>query len=536
MTPSHEPDPGHQATAGPPAPSFARWAFRCLAFLLVLVLIAMLSWPFGWDQGLFAWVGDEITRGGLPYRDAWDIKGPLTHYTFALAQTIFGRNMWGIRILDVLLLALCCTAVFRVVSLLTTKAVARWTVVLYGLWYAAGAYWQTAQPDGWVGMFLAIGLFPLVFTGSSASWHRWAGAGLAIGAGALVKLPYVVFLVVPLSLAFLDFQERRRSTALQNLAAAVVGTALLPLVALIWFSIHGALPQAIEALYTYPASAYSLHGVQNLSGRLKGLVLFGQAATLVAVALPFAIFGWWTLKSTSRRAATVMLSWLVVGIAAVVVQGRFYTYHWLIVSPPIAVLVASGVWQVAKMEFAGSSRLTFTIIVTAVMAFHVSTHPMLETLEFFRYVTGSTTKEAYYAHFGIPGDDLRAAQYLRDHTPDSASVVMLGWNASILYQSGRRSPTRFGYSMPLFMGEGTKIREAYRTEFMHVLEALPPAIIVVGQLSEMILGANYSVTDFPAFAALLTQKYRRTESFGNIVVYELRPQADPAADSLPATP
>jgi hypothetical protein len=90
--------------------------------------------------------------------------------------------------------------------------------------------------------------------------------------------------------------------------------------------------------------------------------------------------------------------------------------------------------------------------------------------------------------------------------------------------------------MPLFMGEGTKIREAYRTEFMHVLEASPPAIIVVGQLSEMILGANYSVTDFPAFAALLTQKYRRTESFGNIVVYELRPQAGSAADSLPATP
>jgi len=534
MTPSDRHDPRTHTTADPPAPRFARWAFRFLAFLLVLVLISMLSWPFGWDQGLFAWVGDVITQGGLPYRDAWDIKGPLTHYAFALAQTIFGRNMWGIRILDILLLAVCCTAIFRLVRVLTANAVARWTVVLYALWYAAGAYWQTAQPDGWAGMFLAIGLFPLVLRGDSRPWHQWGAAGLAIGASALVKLPYAAFLLLPLSLAFLDFREGRRHDALRNAATAVVGTLFLPLVALIWFSVHDALPQAIEALYTYPASAYSLHGVLDPSGRLKGLVLFGQAATLIAVALPLAVFGWWTLRTTTIRVATLTLIWLAIGIAAVVAQGRFYTYHWLIVSPPMAVLIASGIWQVAKVEFAGSSRLSFTVIVAAVMCFHVTTHPMLEVFEFFRYVTGSTTKEAYYAHFGIPGDDLRAAQYLRGHSADSASVAMLGWNASILYQSGRRSPTRFGYSMPLFMGEGTKLREAYRTEFMDDLNASPPAVIVVGQLSEMILGENYSVTDFPAFASFLRRKYRRTQSFGDITIYELQPHADSTA--LPTAP
>lgn len=536
MTPSHKSDPRTHTAADPPAPRFARWTFRFLAFLLVLVLISMLTWPFGWDQGLFAWVGDVITQGGLPYRDAWDIKGPLTHYAFALAQTIFGRNMWGIRILDILLLAMCCTALFRLVRVLTTEAVARWTVVLYALWYAAGAYWQTAQPDGWVGMFLAIGLFPLALGSDSRPWRQWGAAGLAIGASALVKLPYAAFLFLPLSLAFLDFREGRRHDALRNAATAVVGTVFLPFVAVIWFSVHGALPQAIEALVTYPASAYSLHGVLDLSGRLKGLILFGQAATLIAVALPLAVFGWWILRKTTIRVATLTLIWLAIGVAAVVAQGRFYTYHWLIVSPPIAVLVASGVWQVARVEYAGSSRLSFTVIVAAVMCFHVTTHPMLEVFEFFRYATGSTTKEAYYAHFGIPDDDLRAAQYLRGHTADSASVAMLGWNASILYQSGRRSPTRFGYSMPLFMGEGTKIREAYRTEFMDDLNASPPAIIVVGQLSEMILGAEYSVADFPALAALLQQKYRQVERFGDIDIYQLLPGGESHPDSFPPAP
>jgi hypothetical protein len=523
MTLSRESEPSNRTTTGPPAATFERWAFGLLALLLVLVLISMTTWPFGWDQGLFAWVGDVVTQGGLPYRDAWDIKGPLTHYTFAFAQMIFGRNMWGIRIFDILLLAACCTALFRMVTLVTTSSVARWTVVLYGFWYAAGAYWQTAQPDGWVGMFLAIGLFPLAFKGDPASWYRWGGAGLAIGASALVKAPYAAFLLIPISLTFVDFREHRRSHAFGNLTAALVGTAVPPLVALTWFSAHGALPHAIEALYTYPASAYSQHGVLNLSRRLEGLVVFGQAATLVAVALPFGIFGWWSLRSSSVRAATLTLSWLVVGIGGVVLQGRFFTYHWLIVYPPIALLVACGVWKVARMEFLASSRSSFSIVATAVMVFHVSTHPMLETFEFFRYAAGLTTREAYYTHFGIPGDDLRAAQYLHDHTGESASVVVLGWNASVLYLSNRRSPTRFGYSMPLFMGEGNELRESYRSEFMRTLEASPPEIVVVGQLSEMILGTNYSVTDFPAFAAVLHQKYRRTQRFGHIDIYELLP-------------
>jgi hypothetical protein len=54
-------------------------------------VVMSFTYPFGWDQGLFAWVGDAIVRGGLPYRDAWDFKGPLLYYVYALAQWLFRR-------------------------------------------------------------------------------------------------------------------------------------------------------------------------------------------------------------------------------------------------------------------------------------------------------------------------------------------------------------------------------------------------------------------------------------------------------------
>ena len=53
-------------------------AFGLAALALLAAWAAIyLSWPFGQDQSAFAWVADAILRGGLPYRDAWEVKGPL---------------------------------------------------------------------------------------------------------------------------------------------------------------------------------------------------------------------------------------------------------------------------------------------------------------------------------------------------------------------------------------------------------------------------------------------------------------------------
>ena len=53
-----------------------------------------------------------MLRGGWPYRDAWEIKGPATHFLYALAQALFGRDVWGLRVLDLALLAASAAAAY----------------------------------------------------------------------------------------------------------------------------------------------------------------------------------------------------------------------------------------------------------------------------------------------------------------------------------------------------------------------------------------------------------------------------------------
>jgi 4-amino-4-deoxy-L-arabinose transferase-like glycosyltransferase len=63
--------------------------FLALAGALLLLRLPALMQPMGADQGLYAYVGERILAGDLPYRDAWDQKPPAIHYTYAVMRAIW---------------------------------------------------------------------------------------------------------------------------------------------------------------------------------------------------------------------------------------------------------------------------------------------------------------------------------------------------------------------------------------------------------------------------------------------------------------
>src|SRR5215218_8127580 len=63
--------------------------FLALACVLVIARLPSLAQPMGADQGLYAYVGERILAGDLPYRDAWDQKPPAIHYTYALLRAVW---------------------------------------------------------------------------------------------------------------------------------------------------------------------------------------------------------------------------------------------------------------------------------------------------------------------------------------------------------------------------------------------------------------------------------------------------------------
>ena len=58
--------------AGVRARRLEQLAFAGAAVVTLAWAAASLMWPYGWDHGIFATIGDAIVRGGDPYRSGWD--------------------------------------------------------------------------------------------------------------------------------------------------------------------------------------------------------------------------------------------------------------------------------------------------------------------------------------------------------------------------------------------------------------------------------------------------------------------------------
>ena len=63
--------------------------FLALACVLLAVRLPSLVQPMGADQALYAYVGERVLDGGVPYRDAWDQKPPAIHVAYAVM-----RGLW----------------------------------------------------------------------------------------------------------------------------------------------------------------------------------------------------------------------------------------------------------------------------------------------------------------------------------------------------------------------------------------------------------------------------------------------------------
>src|SRR3982751_2111063 len=81
------------------------WLIVGLAALLRLVLLGIK--PPHFDEGINGWFVDQMTKSGFYRYDPTNYHGPLHFYILFLSQTLFGRNLWALR-LPVVLGSITC--------------------------------------------------------------------------------------------------------------------------------------------------------------------------------------------------------------------------------------------------------------------------------------------------------------------------------------------------------------------------------------------------------------------------------------------
>lgn len=507
-------------------------AFRALvasglaaaALIAAAWAVAYLSWPFGWDHGAFAWVGDVIVRGGMPYRDAFDVKGPLSFYPSALVQVVAGRNWWGIRVFDLLLLVPCAVLVGRVAARAGGRAMGFGAAGLWVLAYANTGFMNTAQPDGWVAWLMLFAAVPLLLSprpfGSALAGILGAAAALA----ALLKPHYAAFLLLPLVLAAADDRRAERP----RLALAAGGGFLLPIAAwLVLAGATGSLDAFVEAVIRFNSEKNSAGLVAALSESLSYGFLEDP---VVLLGLPLAVAGIPALARLDRRAAILLGAWLVLALPLILLQRPYYPYRLHIVSPVIAMLAAAALSNAPAVNGATRRLGTGELLAGTLLLLGVVTlgrHPAGEIARWMRYARGTTSPAVHYARYrswmATAADERAAATFIADSTPAGARVF--AWNhPAIAYLGGRPVAGRFLIETPVSARLDPALRARYLDSLHSALAAAPPDVVV----TEDTLGLGGAcLACLPPFEAIgaagrvLAAPYRLRYRTGPIVVFSL---------------
>ncbi|HET7289880.1 MAG TPA: hypothetical protein VFJ67_05520, partial [Thermodesulfobacteriota bacterium] len=74
------------------------WLFLIMLLILALRLPTTHVSVIDWDESVYFTIAQDITNGGVPYKTAWDTKGPLLFFIFVPVILLFDENIAALRV------------------------------------------------------------------------------------------------------------------------------------------------------------------------------------------------------------------------------------------------------------------------------------------------------------------------------------------------------------------------------------------------------------------------------------------------------
>jgi hypothetical protein len=441
----------------------ARSAARNLPFFLAALLYGAptIAYPFGRDQAIFYYVGREWLRGRMPYRDAFDMKPPAIYALNALAILVFGEHQWGIRIFDVVAVLAIGGLAARIVAHSRREEQSWWgpiSLIAVALYVSSFDFWDTAQVE----IFESLALLGGFYAASAAKSRRRATliSGALVAVACMFKPVALLPGLVPLGIvAAREWRSapsgRWRAALLASLEFMLGGTAIVATV-LVYAAAHSILRELLDVVpYVAHYMRHKGGGVDPLEWtRRVWLQQEGLFTFAIAVAFALAVRARDDQDARPRQDSLLAGALLAGSVASVIVQWKFWPYHWVVTIAPAVLVIAFGfaeamrsarlptlvaVWALAVVSFAGGPSW--------IANRNTSSHWVAK--QTWSYWFGWIEREEYLASFINEHVDYAYApeehvgELIRSHAQPGDELIVRGFEPAIYVVSGLGSPSRF---------------------------------------------------------------------------------------------
>lgn len=492
-----------------------------------------LDYPFGRDQGIYAYSGKLLLEGKVDYKYVFDVKPPGVHYLFGLEEFLLGESMLNLRIFDILWQSLTAFVIFLIAFRLSKSFKASlFSPILYIFLYYRLDYWHTAQADGFLNLPFALTVLFLIKDTDRISIVKALVAGVFFAAVLLFK--YTLGIFIPfIFIAVLFFGKdtpKRKAGALVYFA---LGAVFILSLVFIFYYLNDAFSQFADVQFKQiPLYANIGFDTENKAFITNNVIrlFFGSVYSPLILFSVFSLI-YFLFKKEMDYNKLLVYFWAIASFGSLIAQWKFFLYHFLVIIPPLVIC--------ASLFFEILLRLKAKVIGYAVvlLIFHVylvfGFKPYGQNYEnLLDLASGKKTLSELYIQNGTTTDSVfmigktfRAIESVNTYTNPADKIYVWGFDPLVYYLSGRRSSSRFIYNFPLcWKGNNEK----FRREFMAELNSNTPKLILVAQKDPLPFISGYDedskqlIERFPEFKSFLENRYIFRRQVDDFFYYELK--------------
>jgi hypothetical protein len=531
----------HQV-AQPKSPDRVKMWLGLGLFAVFIFALPCVSNPIGRDQATYAVIGRGLLHGQALYKDLWDNKPPGIFFIFAAVVRVFGSVMWSVGVVDILWLLAISVLIFDFARRHLDVAPAVVAVIVNAAWHTAAGYWNAAQPETFLTLFVLAAYLLIARTGGDSK-SRLLCSGVLFASAFWVKYNAVAFLPLLLLVPFIDFEPldaARRKLRLRipfRRWVAAIG----------WFAAGGALVSAI--ILTYFALAHSwgefLQEQFVILPRYSHLALtrtphyFAWAGERIARWL-----GMWTVAAFF---AAVILAWKrrllgaaapTLVAAALALEIRYQPYYFETCYPFFALI-----WgylfveafrgfkilaQTCRSRNWNAARILVWIAFADLIALCLPVSAVTLAVRYKALAAWTRDRGRFYENYIWPGaaehfrDALHVVDFLRRHPAPPDGIYVWGNEPLIYFLSGHRPPTRFVWNLELIAPWSLP---EWRQELVASLHKSRPMYIIIARddevhdLSYTFEDSEQELASFPQLNSFLTDNYREVQSDVTFSIY-----------------
>jgi hypothetical protein len=503
--------------------------------LVLVILLTMLPFPLTDDTGHWQSMAyDLIHYGRWPYVGTWDQTFPGAILPHLAAITIFGPSDFGFRLFDLVVQMISVWMLFRFWRIWMDERMAWLTVLMYAFFYVRSAPFVGGMRDVYASLLVIAAAFPFVRQRASPiseimgdlRMREIIQSGLIAGIAVTMRPTYWAYLVLLAALTPLRQTPRR---AMLLLAAGLVPLALS-------FAIYACWPDALREYWTstvlFNLDTYA-HITRPFSSLFRALV----SPKLLTIPAAFGLF-LFVARWRKRRAFSVLqlyVASLMVSLAIVLVQRKYYLYHFAMFSILLTPLAATGIERLLQYLPRRAQMPAFIVIFwLCALPYEAFYKHFRHTPEGESFINGVI---ASYAGAVWPDTaDVPVIAYVRAHSSEHDRVEICSFDprlrlhmmrepvgpyASLHAIGFRRAPTLKQSDPNAF----TSYQQRWRRAYLDSLAQVKPRFIVIcrGSSAEYLRDPYTSILhDLPGFDRLISASYRLDTVIGQDEIYRRR--------------